>query len=229
MMTDKPEDVRNRSQVKVDPPIMLFTRDELALKRGLEALYTTDCEIEVARRMADLFPEGNQSATLNDPTLILAAVVYLRITHQVAALCVFADEWPAQELQDLRIFCKSRRIRLYPVDRLQVYALKVFERALIAEEQGLTTKEGYRLADHAKCPHCRGPLIHNFKKEEYGEGYRGLWVCINYYADNGSGLRCNGFICTEENLIQYIEPDVLHFRHQIRREVKKLVETSNTG
>ena len=143
------------------PPVIAFTKEHQALKRGLQALYRSECTVEVARRFTDVFPVGG-NVPIEHPGALpeaMAAVVYVASTSQVLGLCVFYKDSAKENLTRLSEFCRRAGIRLYPVERLIVYPMKVFERALLADLSDYDPPMGLLqpLATRIRCPHCGGP------------------------------------------------------------------------
>ena len=205
------------------PPVLAFSKTEVALQRGLEVLYKAAVTVEVTRQFDDIFPEGTLAEYDNPGPFEkpLAAVVYVSKTKVVLGIAVFVDEWKGQDLAELREFCSRAGIRLFIVDRLSVYSMKVFERAVLADAYDIPAEVSLMLATKARCPYCGGPFVHHYRIPKYKKVPESFFTCIQYYKDQGVGSRCNGSFCSLEELLELYDPRIRRLRYQIRSEARE--------
>ena len=205
------------------PPVIAYDDEHRALKRGLESLYRDGCSVEVARRFTDVFPDGSTGLYEHPGTLpeTLAAIVFVASTNIVLSICIFYEDWAKADIKRLSAFCANAGIRFYPVPRLGVYAMKVFERSMLADRYDIDPPTGLLLATTVRCPFCGGPLVHHYRRHRYKDHYNGFYACIQYYKDYGEGSRCNGAIYSEDELPELVDPKIRRLRYMIRNEANE--------
>jgi hypothetical protein len=208
------------------PPVLAFPETETALQRGLEVLYGAPVTVEVTRRFDDVFSEG-ALANFGNPGPFekpLAAIAYVSTTKLTLGMAVFNGEWKDRDLEELREFCGQAGIRLFVVDRLRVYPMKVFERAVLADAYDIPSEVSRMLATRARCPFCGAPLVHHYRIPKHAEVPQSFFACVQFYREQGTGYRCNGFVCSLEGLLEHFDPRIRRLRYTIRAEAREHAE-----
>ncbi len=193
-----------------------FDESERALRSGLRTVYPEDCRFELRRRLRDIvgsktIEPGPETEYVDCP---LAVIVTAPRAVDVVAIAVFLDDIRNEQLESARQFCRQRKIRLFPVERLPVYHHRFLHRVAEAESIGLDMELMPRLVPEARCPECGGPLIHRIKMPTSRRN--GLFYTCALYLEDSRGISAcsGGFLCGADEIHQYIHPyhDVLMTR-----------------
>lgn len=210
-----------------------FSESERALRSGLRTVYPEDCRLELRRCLRDIvglrtIGPASETHYVDCP---LAVIVMAPRSADVVAIAVFIDEISNEQLESTREYCRRRKIRLFPVERLSVYHHRFLHRVAEAESIGLDMDLMPRLVPEARCPECGGPLIHRIRMPTSRRN--GLFYTCAQYLEDSRGIRAcsGGFLCGADEIHQYIHPyhDVLMTRLALEVEEAEIEGDDGDG
>lgn len=177
-----------------------YRRGEDSLKATLKTIYPNDCEVDLRRWLSDFSPSSCNQHTQPQPVdCPVAAAVYTKTTRLVLAIAVYYPEVSVEELQSARELCSRFEIRFYPIERLEAYPADILERSVLCEEAGLGPEYSAHIIPAARCPKCRGPLVHKIRAPTYARN--GLfYACAQFI---GNPVSCSGFLCSADEIFEY--------------------------
>ena len=208
-----------------------YSRAEKAIKEALIKQYPERCEIDLRRSLSD-FVESRPVAESQTKVVVdcpIAAVVYVARSSLIVGLVVFYEEVSQEQLDSARVYCSSRGIRLFPIEKLETYTAGVLDRALACEEAHVGPENISRLIPEARCPNCQGPLIHRIMKPtSWRNGL--FYTCAQYYAGHFGAVVCEeGFLCGADEIFEYMDPDYRDLKFRLRNGVRVIEDSAATA
>jgi hypothetical protein len=182
-------------------------------------VYTDDCAIELQRPVTPLFPAFEQRADNDARKGNLAAIVHVKQSGAVLAVAVFKDEWSEENVRVLRTCCHEKGIRLFAVDRMTRYSLRVIQHAACCDKFEVSPWHMLSLVPNATCPNCQSPMIHMLPSSRARAKKSSFYACASFGTSEISGPTCSGFTCSADEIGQYV--GVMNdYLKEIRQEVR---------
>lgn len=198
-----------------------ITREEKGLRNGLRAVYPKGCVVELRRRMSDLLhpAEIESQSPPVAPDCPVAAFVASQEGNYLLAIAVFYKEIGDSQVQAIRHYCRERKLRFFPLERLDAYHHQLLDRVATCEDADLKEECVSKILPEARCPNCSGPLIHRIMLPT--RRHDGLYyACAQHLGDNSGGTPClPGFLCGASEIHERMDPRYQDLKYRLRLEV----------